>query len=212
MEPITLTIDNISTLHTMNDMLKSPSIYKKMDFVTTYCNDIDYVKLLNISGTVDRSTVFLKLKELLDNDPSMATSIEASIFEFAIAYTKSRALDESFVACIYNDKSKDIFANLDEKSSIKNTFLKTALQNNIIDPQTVAFLKPQQIFPDIWNKEIQRKEIKEFKKNNMSTTDIYKCFKCGERKTKIIQMQLRSPDEPMTTIVTCQVCYNVWKR
>ena len=45
----------------------------------------------------------------------------------------------------------------------------------------------------------------------MSTTDIYKCFKCGERKTKIIQMQLRSADEPMTTIVTCQICYNVWK-
>jgi len=206
-----MSILNLNHIQNLELKLKSPSIYKKMDFITTCCDNISYKKIIEISSKVDRHAVTKKLKELLNHDVDMAISIEASIFEYAIAYTKSRALDNHFIECVYRDKSIDIFSNLDVNSSVKNTYLKIALEKNTVNPQQLAFMTPQQLFPDVWKKEIQRKEIKEFKKNNMSTTDIYKCFKCGERKTKIIQMQLRSPDEPMTTIVTCQVCYNVWK-
>ena len=205
-------IQNFQQIQDLDDQIKSPSFHKKLNFITNYCKDMTCTKLMDISRELDRCSVINKLVNLLDYNIEMAIIIEASIFEFSIAYTKSKAYDEDNIECIYRDKYIDLVDNLDINSSVKNTYLKAALENGLIDPQIVAFLKPQQIFPEVWKKEIQRKEIKEFKKNNMSTTDIYKCFECGERKTKIIQMQLRSSDEPMTTIITCQVCYNVWKK
>ncbi|CAB4492208.1 unnamed protein product [Rhizophagus irregularis] len=42
-------------------------------------------------------------------------------------------------------------------------------------------------------------------------TNMFRCGKCGERKTTYFQMQTRSADEPMTTFVTCIVCNNRWK-
>jgi transcription elongation factor S-II len=47
--------------------------------------------------------------------------------------------------------------------------------------------------------------------DNQSETDMFKCGKCKQRKTKYYQMQTRSADEPMTTFVTCINCGNRWK-
>lgn len=51
--------------------------------------------------------------------------------------------------------------------------------------------------------DIQLPEIK-------AETDIFKCSKCGQRKTSYRQLQTRSADEPMTTFVTC-VCGHNWR-
>lgn len=40
---------------------------------------------------------------------------------------------------------------------------------------------------------------------------IFKCKKCGSKKTTYYQLQTRSADEPMTTYVTCTNCDNHWK-
>ncbi len=45
----------------------------------------------------------------------------------------------------------------------------------------------------------------------VSSTDQFKCGKCGKRKCTYYQMQTRSADEPMTTFVTCTNCNNRWK-
>eukprot|EP00271_Cylindrocystis_brebissonii_P010600 TRINITY_DN2685_c0_g1_i1.p1 TRINITY_DN2685_c0_g1~~TRINITY_DN2685_c0_g1_i1.p1 ORF type:complete len:386 (-),score=63.25 TRINITY_DN2685_c0_g1_i1:831-1988(-) len=47
--------------------------------------------------------------------------------------------------------------------------------------------------------------------NMTSSTDQFKCGKCGQRKTTYYQMQTRSADEPMTTFVSCLNCPNRWK-
>lgn len=47
--------------------------------------------------------------------------------------------------------------------------------------------------------------------DNSAETDMFKCGKCKQRRTKYYQMQTRSADEPMTTFVTCLVCNNRWK-
>ena len=46
----------------------------------------------------------------------------------------------------------------------------------------------------------------------MSYTDLYKCYKCKERKCKVIQLQTRSADEPMTNFITCLVCFNTFTK
>jgi len=46
---------------------------------------------------------------------------------------------------------------------------------------------------------------------NVTTTDMFKCNKCGKRETTYYQLQTRSADEPMTTFHTCCRCGNRWK-
>lgn len=43
------------------------------------------------------------------------------------------------------------------------------------------------------------------------TTDMFRCGRCGQRKTTYYQKQTRSADEPMTTFVTCVTCGNRWR-
>ncbi|CAM8955416.1 unnamed protein product [Rhodiola kirilowii] len=63
------------------------------------------------------------------------------------------------------------------------------------------------------NDEIKRKALMECEREAApkSTTDQFKCAKCGQRTTTYYQMQTRSADEPMTTFVTCVNCNNHWK-
>jgi len=48
-------------------------------------------------------------------------------------------------------------------------------------------------------------------KNQGTETALFKCGKCGKRRTTYTQLQTRSADEPMTTFVLCLDCGNRWK-
>ena len=48
-------------------------------------------------------------------------------------------------------------------------------------------------------------------KNQGTETDLFKCGKCGKRRTTYTQLQTRSADEPMTTFVLCLDCGKRWK-
>jgi transcription elongation factor S-II len=54
-------------------------------------------------------------------------------------------------------------------------------------------------------------EAAKLMKNNQTSTDMFKCGKCGGRETTYYQMQTRSADEPMTTFHSCQKCGHRWK-
>lgn len=46
--------------------------------------------------------------------------------------------------------------------------------------------------------------------NQASSSKAYLCNRCGERNTKVTQIQTRSADEPMTTFIFCLTCKNQW--
>ena len=46
--------------------------------------------------------------------------------------------------------------------------------------------------------------------NSASSSKAYLCNRCGERNTKVTQVQTRSADEPMTTFIFCLTCNNQW--
>ena len=58
---------------------------------------------------------------------------------------------------------------------------------------------------------IKKQEYITFKKNNLSTTNAYKCRKCGQRKCTTHHVQTRSADEPMTIVVLCENCNNTFR-
>lgn len=115
------------------------------------------------------------------------------------------------VDSIYNQKIRSIVNNLNEKNKrINNKTLRKSILNGKIDPYFVAFLSPSQLHPVAWAKELDKENKNNEAKNNIKTTDLYKCYKCGNRKCTTLQRQTRSADEPMTIFITCIVCHNTW--
>jgi len=103
-------------------------------------------------------------------------------------------------------KTNDIIKNLNHNSKIANAELSIGILENKIDPWTVAYLTPAELFPSNWKELIEKREFIDFKMKNMATTDRFECKKCHERKCRVAQAQTRSCDEPMTTFITCTIC------
>ena len=71
-------------------------------------------------------------------------------------------------------------------------------------------MSPQQINPKQWNALIKKRELMEYKKNNMAATDLYTCYKCGKSRCMAIECQLRGADEATNNKITCLECHNTW--
>jgi DNA-directed RNA polymerase subunit M/transcription elongation factor TFIIS len=188
----------------------SPFHHSQYDFITENSVDIKDEYIQNAERVLTRAENQIKINEiLLDIDISL--KIELSIFEFSLIYCLNNNLNDNFIKAVYEDKLNSIIANLTDIKNINNKTLKKDLLSKKINPAYVAFMSPSQLHPKKWLYWVKKKEYKEIRENSIVYSDAYKCFKCGERKTKVTQAQTRSADEPMTTFVTCLVCYNTFK-
>lgn len=188
----------------------SPFHHSQYEFITENSVDIKDEYIQNAEKVINRAENQIKLNKILyDIDKSI--KIELSIFEFSLIYCLNNNLNDNFIKTVYEDKLNSIIANLTDTKNINNKTLKKDLLSNKINPSYVAFMSPAQLHPQKWLYWVKKKEYKEIRENSIVYSDAYKCFKCGERKTKVTQAQTRSADEPMTTFVTCLVCYNTFK-
>jgi DNA-directed RNA polymerase subunit M/transcription elongation factor TFIIS len=188
----------------------SPYHYSKYDFITENKVDIKDAFIQYAEQVINRAENQLFINKFV-NDIEKSIKIELSIFEYSLLYCINNNIEQTFLKSIYDDKILNILVNLDPKSKLKNkTLLSNILYGNI-DPSHVGFLSPNQIDPDKWVDIIKKKEYREWRENNISYSDAYKCSKCGQRKSKVSLAQTRSADEPMTIFVSCLVCYNTFK-
>lgn len=143
----------------------------------------------------------------------LAYDLENGILEYSLITVTNDKLMNDFVLNIYSDKFSDICKNLDiNNKNINNKTLLPNLLGGHIKPSLVAFMRPEQLHPVRWKNELDKYNVKQNIYKDIKVTDIYKCFKCGERKCKSTQMQTRSADEPMTIFITCLVCYNTFTK
>lgn len=152
---------------------------------------------------MERQNNIIKLSKLLKK--KIAKQIEKSIFSFAKAYTDNVEM-VFLLDSIYADKFTEIYNLLVNK---KSQFLINALELKKIDPSKIAYMKPDEMNPDKYEKIIQKKELEDLKKKNTPTSNTYTCSKCGEKKAWVTQKQTRSADEPATIYIECTVCGNV---
>lgn len=152
---------------------------------------------------MERQNNIIKLSKILKK--KIAKQIEKSIFLFAEAYTTDTEIP-FLLDSIYADKFTEIYNLLVNK---KSSFLITAIKLKKINPNKIAYMKPDELNPDKYEKIIQKKELENLKKKNIPTSNIYKCSKCGEKKSRVTQKQTRSADEPTTVYIECIVCGNV---
>jgi len=136
-------------------------------------------------------------------DPSMVgISIEAAMYRKYGGVTKE-----------YKAKYRTVSFNFKDS---RNPDLRRRVLNGDISPYTLLTLSSEELGSDSKreaNEAIRENATKESVRGQttQSTTDQFKCGKCGQRKTIYYQMQTRSADEPMTTFVTCVNCNNRWK-
>jgi DNA-directed RNA polymerase subunit M/transcription elongation factor TFIIS len=182
---------------------------KSLRFITDNSKDISYKLIKFAQSCIKRSDAILKFTPILVSIKK-AIELERGIFEFALVHVTLHSLDYNNVTAIYRDKIHDLCINLDETSNMNNKTLKPSIIAGDIKPQILAFLSPQQLHPANWADINNKKKFVEDVEHNMATTDLYKCKKCGERKCRVSQMQMRSADEPMTSFIICLVCYSTF--
>lgn len=156
---------------------------------------------------------YIKFQEL---NPSL--NIEKGIYnaalERAMRTNTARKWSNPRFLDIYRQRKLSIITNLDPTSYVNNRTLLQRLMNQEMLPHMIAFLKPTELFPERWETFLHE-HAKEQAKGKYIPTGFYtqyKCGKCGEKKTSITEVQIRSADEPMTQFITCIVCGHKWRR
>jgi DNA-directed RNA polymerase subunit M/transcription elongation factor TFIIS len=54
-------------------------------------------------------------------------------------------------------------------------------------------------------------DLDKYRRKASSAKGLHTCRACGSKETISVQKQLRSADEPMTTIITCVACGKTWR-
>ena len=122
--------------------------------------------------------------------------IEKSILDFSIDYAN---VNETpfLMESIYDTKLDEIINALSKNKNLIKTDE---------DAINIALLKPEELNPDNYEKLLKKKEVEEYKKNDIKSSSAFKCSKCKKSKCSVIQKQTRAGDEPATTFVTCLEC------
>lgn len=183
----------------------------KFRFVTKHSSDIKYNLLSEAVKIIDRKNARIQLNKYV-NMECISDRIEKGLFEFALIHvTINKQNQFQIVKSVYEDKLYDLCSNLDVNDKrINNTTLLPSIISGKMKPYFIAFLAPEQLHPKAWSDLLIKRKNQEDAKSNVRTTDLYKCYKCGERKFVITTMQLRSADEPENKFLTCLVCYNTF--
>ena len=146
----------------------------------------------------------------------MPEIIEKSIYNTSIKDARSKLIERSWSSpefkWIYKQNYNKILGNIGYNKNAP--FVLNKLKYNLWEPQNLISMKPQILYPDIWEDLL----VKNSKKmamlgleNRQQGTDIFRCGRCRKNNCVYFQMQTRSADEPMTTFVTCIDCGNRWK-
>ncbi len=158
-----------------------------------------------------RNNIVKYLNEIISN-VKISENLEKGIYNYTLKTCEEKNLikkwSNSNFVIIYIQKFKIIFCNLKNKSILNKII------NKKIKAHELAFMTHQEMLPDMWNKLIEEKRIKDentFSPKIEASTDDFTCFKCKSKKCTFYQLQTRSADEPMTTFVTCLNCGNRWK-
>lgn len=157
-----------------------------------------------------REHVVSKLSEISEKH---AKNVEVSIFNWTVRrYPKNASWENR----MFKESYKHRF--LEVKRALKEGNLLDRLSERTVRAKDLVRMEAEKLIPNgplataIMNAKNREIEIEKHKaKLDEEYEGIFKCRKCGSKKTTYYQLQTRSADEPMTTYVTCTNCDNRWK-
>jgi DNA-directed RNA polymerase subunit M/transcription elongation factor TFIIS len=147
----------------------------------------------------------------------VSNDIEKGIYNFTIDKCGGEYNNLRQFKRIYMNKIISLYLNLNPKSYINNKSLISRIFSNEIKNEDLAFMTPQEIYPEHWKEIIDKqtnidKYIYTRKYGAISSTE--HCRKCNVPNTvTYYSLQTRSLDEPSTTFFICTnpKCKNTWK-
>jgi transcription elongation factor S-II len=141
---------------------------------------------------------------------------EKSIYNSVIKQARVKCIERSWsnevFKWLYKITFSKIMGNIHYNKNA--SFVLGKIKYGIWEPDKIVSMKPQDLYPDIWEELIIKnsKKLQALSKDrNIQGTSMFKCGKCKLNNCTYFQMQTRSADEPMTTFVTCLNCNNRWK-
>ena len=198
---------DVLTSESMEDCIKqnSDNIISNYDFLTAVGKALPVSYVNAGSKHIDRKKAVQKLNDYIHN-MSICSLIEEGLFEYTLVYSKINDLLLHIIYAVYEDKLMNIVDNINKHGSIENDYLIAHIQEGKLNPKSIAFLSPMEMFPQNWEFYNRKNTLRKYKEENMAATDNYECRRCHEKKCKVTQLQTRSADEPMTNFVSCLVC------
>lgn len=150
-----------------------------------------------------------KLSQYLKKN--LAIKAENGIYDFSKEYTNTFDMPQ-LLESVYDTKLDEILESLANNSfnfeyNENDEKKKTEIEQTVYK---LAFLTPEELNPDEYEKLLKKKEILEYKKNDVKTSDAFKCVKCKKRRVDVTQAQVMSGDEPATNFVECLECGHKW--
>jgi DNA-directed RNA polymerase subunit M/transcription elongation factor TFIIS len=179
----------------------------KIDFNKKVKPDMDKLNLIKINLIKTKSQneelrdfVINKLHET-ELNKNLILPVENVIYNYSMNYSSTLKDNLRY----YMNLSKHIINNLNSKNRIGNNYFANAINNNIISIDKIPTISPQEMFPDLWSDYNKNYKIKiaESIKGIEPNCELYICKNCNQNKTYITYKQIRSSDEPMSTIVKC---------
>lgn len=179
---------------------------KQYGFFTKSGGDITYNIIKEAEKSIDRQYARQEINKYLENE-ILSIQVERGLFENSLISVIVKKFPDHFCFSIYMSNLYNICYNLDQTNeNINNQTLCYGILNGEINPLFVAFLSPQQMHPKRWENVIQKKLREDDAMYNIETTDEFTCSKCGESKSTVEYVQLRSADEPASKFVVCVIC------
>lgn len=149
---------------------------------------------------------------------NQAIDLEIGVYNFCIDYAKERLIPLTWTSDVFKElytaKARSVYANLNDKSSIKNDRLLIRLKEKDFLPHEVAQMRPEEMYPEMWKEIIDRENLRTksaYEPTATAMTDRYTCGKCKRNRCSYYELQTRSADEPMTMFITCIHCGHRWK-
>ena len=189
-------------------------------------NQIRKQEIKSIYNCLDIKNKYIRL--------NIAVKIENSIQDYIIDKAHERNIpdnwnDKDFIN-LYHNISYTIKINIDPFSSVNksnryllNKIIRSYFISNLsvkdilfkygdfLNIKNIGSMTALELNPHInmhYIMEIEHRNKQEIK---VKFSVMYKCNKCGEKKTSFKEVQTRSMDEGGTIIVTCLNCGNEWK-
>lgn len=131
--------------------------------------------------------------------------IEQGIYNYTKQYCKCNSINLDLATVIYQDKLNDIVYNIDQSNATIKKIVRD-IKRNEYNPYNLAFLKPEELDANKWEKILSRKQTTEYTLNNLPTVEWKPCKKCKNNQYYYYQLQTRSADEPMTIFYQCKIC------
>ena len=164
-----------------------------------------------------RENIRKKLKERVlsfydSQSDIFSKNMEKGIYNYTIKESNRRKIIKKWAnplfVQLYIDKLRSVYLNLDQGTLVLQ------IQKEEINPQSIDFMKHQEIQPDQWKGWIEKKmkrDASKYRDNIQASTNMFTCRKCRSKRCTYYEMQTRSADEPATIFVTCLDCGKHWR-